>query len=76
VSLTLFYPESPSFLLWRGSSLTMHRTRASIPHHTLWTTAVSRYWARRKARKRAEKETKLRAADKDGAISFENEIVT
>jgi hypothetical protein len=53
--------------------LTMSRTRARIPHHALWGAAVSRYFARRKQKKKSKRDSN--SADEDGAISFENEII-
>jgi hypothetical protein len=53
--------------------LTMSRTRARIPHHVLWSAAVSRYLARRKQNKKSKRDSN--SANEDGAISFENEII-
>ena len=52
--------------------LTMSHTRARIPHHGLWSAAVSRYFAQRKQRKKSERDSN--SAGKDVAISFENDI--
>jgi hypothetical protein len=59
--------------LVKQAILTMSRTRARIPHHVLYSNAVSKYYQLRKQQKKSEREAN--SANEDGAISFENEII-